>query len=53
MRRLLETLAGQRPVVVVVDDLHWAEPTMLDLLEYVTAFAQAVPILPADEDESE
>jgi predicted ATPase len=45
VRRLLETLATREPVVVVVDDLHWAEPTMLDLLEYVTAFAQAVPIL--------
>jgi class 3 adenylate cyclase/tetratricopeptide (TPR) repeat protein len=45
VRRLLETLARERPVVVIVDDLHWAEPTMLDLVEYVTAFAQGVPIL--------
>jgi class 3 adenylate cyclase/tetratricopeptide (TPR) repeat protein len=45
VRRLLETLAGERPVVVIVDDLHWAEPTMLDLIEYVAAFAQGVPLL--------
>jgi class 3 adenylate cyclase/tetratricopeptide (TPR) repeat protein len=45
VRRLLETLARERPVVVIVDDLHWAEPTMLDLVEYVTAFAEGVPIL--------
>jgi class 3 adenylate cyclase/tetratricopeptide (TPR) repeat protein len=45
VRRLLERLARERPVVVIVDDLHWAEPTMLDLIEYVAAFAQGVPLL--------
>ena len=44
-RRLLETLARERPVVVIVDDLHWAEPTLLDLIEYVAAFAEDVAIL--------
>jgi class 3 adenylate cyclase/tetratricopeptide (TPR) repeat protein len=44
VRRLLEILARQRPLVVVVDDIHWGEPTFLDLLEYVSAFARA-PIL--------
>ncbi len=44
-RRLFETLAGTRPLVVVVDDVHWAEPTLLDLLEYVAAFSTGVPIL--------
>src|SRR5215469_15510181 len=32
-RRFLETLARQRPVLVVFEDLHWAEPTFLDLVE--------------------
>ena len=32
-RRLLETLAQSRPVLVVFEDLHWAEPTFLDLVE--------------------
>ena len=32
-RRALEHLADERPLVVVVEDLHWAEPTLLDLLE--------------------
>ena len=32
-RRLLEVLAAERPLVVVFDDLHWAEPTFLDLVE--------------------
>jgi predicted ATPase len=32
-RRLLETLARHRPVLVLFEDLHWAEPTFLDLVE--------------------
>src|SRR5262249_44351934 len=32
-RRLLETLARPHPVLVVFEDLHWAEPTFLDLVE--------------------
>jgi DNA-binding SARP family transcriptional activator len=32
-RRLLETLAQHRPVLVLFEDLHWAEPTFLDLVE--------------------
>jgi class 3 adenylate cyclase/tetratricopeptide (TPR) repeat protein len=43
-RRYLEALAAERPLVVVIDDLHWAEPTFLDLVEYVADFA-AAPIL--------
>lgn len=36
VRRVLELLAGERPLVVVIEDLHWAEPTLLDLVEYLT-----------------
>jgi class 3 adenylate cyclase/tetratricopeptide (TPR) repeat protein len=43
-RRYLEALASEQPLVVVIDDLHWAEPTFLDLVEYVADFA-AAPIL--------
>src|SRR5215469_6412148 len=32
-RRFLEALARHRPVLVVFEDLHWAEPTFLDLVE--------------------
>ena len=38
-RRLLEALAQERPLLVVVDDIHWAEPTLLDLLEYAVSFS--------------
>jgi tetratricopeptide (TPR) repeat protein len=44
-RRLFEALARKQPLLLVVDDIHWAEPTLLDLLEYVVAFASNVPIL--------
>ena len=45
VRSLLERLAGERPLVVVVEDVHWAEPTLLDLLEYLVAFSSGHPIL--------
>jgi DNA-binding SARP family transcriptional activator len=32
-RRLLETLARSKPLLVVFEDLHWAESTFLDLVE--------------------
>jgi DNA-binding SARP family transcriptional activator len=45
VRRLLERVAAERPLLVVVDDVHWAEPTLLDLLEYLVAFSSGHPIL--------
>jgi DNA-binding SARP family transcriptional activator len=36
VRRLLEMIAQLRPTVVALEDAHWAQPTLLDLLEYVT-----------------
>ena len=32
-RTFFSALAADRPVVVVVEDIHWADPAMLDLLE--------------------
>ena len=37
-------MASIDPLVVVFDDIHWAEPAFLDLIEYVAAFAQDVPL---------
>jgi class 3 adenylate cyclase/tetratricopeptide (TPR) repeat protein len=45
VRRFLERIADARPVVVVLDDLQWAESTLLDLLEHVADWASGVPIL--------
>jgi DNA-binding SARP family transcriptional activator/tetratricopeptide (TPR) repeat protein len=44
-RTFLEGIARERPVVVVFDDLHWAETTFLDLLSHVADFARNAPIL--------
>jgi class 3 adenylate cyclase/tetratricopeptide (TPR) repeat protein len=44
LRRLLETLARERPLVACIEDVHWAEPAFLDLLEYVAGWSRA-PIL--------
>ena len=38
VRRLFEALARERPLLVVLDDIHWAEPTFLDLIEYLAGF---------------
>jgi DNA-binding SARP family transcriptional activator len=35
VRRLFEALASPRPLIVVLEDLHWAEPTFLDLVDYL------------------
>jgi DNA-binding SARP family transcriptional activator len=35
VRRLFEALASHRPLIVVLEDLHWAEPTSLDLVDYL------------------
>jgi class 3 adenylate cyclase len=43
-RALFERLAAQQPLVVVVDDLHWAEAPMLDLVEHVVDWAREAPI---------
>jgi DNA-binding SARP family transcriptional activator len=43
-RLVFERLARARPVVLVFDDVHWAEPTLLDLVDYLGARA-AGPIL--------
>jgi DNA-binding SARP family transcriptional activator/class 3 adenylate cyclase len=45
VRKLFEALARDAPLVVVLDDLHWAEATFLDLVEYVVDWAFDSPIL--------
>jgi class 3 adenylate cyclase len=35
--RLLSALADERPTVVIVEDLHWAEPPLLDMIEHLVS----------------
>ena len=44
-RRLVEELACERPVVVAFDDVHWAEETLLDLIEHLASRLGASPVL--------
>ncbi|HET9083319.1 MAG TPA: adenylate/guanylate cyclase domain-containing protein [Candidatus Limnocylindrales bacterium] len=44
-RKLLEALAREQPLVMIVDDIHAAETTLLDLLDHLVETVTAVPIL--------
>ncbi len=45
MRRLLELAAATQPLVLVLDDIHWAEPAFLDLIDYLVGWTEGAPIL--------
>ena len=42
---LVERLAGDQPLVFVLDDVHWIDPTSLDLLESLLPLTERVPLL--------
>jgi class 3 adenylate cyclase/tetratricopeptide (TPR) repeat protein len=44
-RRLIEAMAASRPVVLVVEDLHWADPAMLEFLGHLVERASGLPLL--------
>ncbi len=44
VRKLFEALAQERPLVVVFEDLHWAEPTLLDMIEHIADWSREVPV---------
>jgi tetratricopeptide (TPR) repeat protein len=44
-RRLLEGIAERDPLVLVFEDLHWADDALLDLVEHLVDWATGVPIL--------
>jgi DNA-binding SARP family transcriptional activator/class 3 adenylate cyclase len=44
-RRLLEAAARERPLAVVLEDLHWAEPTFLGLVESIAVQPAIAPVL--------
>jgi class 3 adenylate cyclase len=45
VRKLLERLGAREPLVVSFDDIHWGEPTFLDLLEYLADWIRSAPVL--------
>ncbi|HZT94068.1 MAG TPA: AAA family ATPase [Gaiellaceae bacterium] len=44
-RRLLEAAAEQRPLVLVFEDLHWADDGLLDFVDHLADWATTVPLL--------
>ncbi|MGH3051491.1 MAG: adenylate/guanylate cyclase domain-containing protein, partial [Gaiellaceae bacterium] len=44
-RKLFEALAKERPLVLVLEDIHWAEPTLLDLIEHIVEWTREAPML--------
>ena len=45
VRKSLEQRARARPLALVVEDIHWAEPTLLDLAEHLGDWTRDAPVL--------
>jgi class 3 adenylate cyclase/tetratricopeptide (TPR) repeat protein len=45
VRKSLERRARERPLALVVEDIHWAEPTLLDLAEHLGDWTRDAPVL--------
>ena len=45
VRRLLTVHARPRPLIVVIDDLQWAQPALLDLLDNLVDALRDAPVL--------
>jgi class 3 adenylate cyclase/tetratricopeptide (TPR) repeat protein len=45
VRTVLETLARRRPLVFVIDDLQWADPTFMDLVLHIAQWTRDAPLL--------
>jgi class 3 adenylate cyclase/tetratricopeptide (TPR) repeat protein len=45
VRRFIEALAHSQPLIVLLEDLHWADDALLDLIEFMAAHGHDVPLL--------
>jgi class 3 adenylate cyclase/tetratricopeptide (TPR) repeat protein len=45
VRRLFEIVGARRPLVAVIDDIHWAEPALLDLVDHILDNLEAAPVM--------
>jgi ABC-type oligopeptide transport system substrate-binding subunit len=45
VQTLIESAANQQPLVLVCEDLHWADPTSMELLQQALALVERVPLL--------
>ena len=44
-RRYLEALAADRPTVLVLEDLHWADTALLDFVEHLLDWTSDAPLM--------
>ena len=44
-RKLIEALARRHPLVVLLEDAHWAEPALVDLVEHIVEWSSDAPIV--------
>ena len=45
VRKLLESIASERPLALRFDDIHWAEATLLDLIAHLRTTIDGAPLL--------
>ncbi len=45
LRRFVEVRASGEPLVIILDDLHWADTLLLDFVEHLVEWVKDVPIL--------
>jgi class 3 adenylate cyclase len=45
VRKAVERRAREQPLALVVEDIHWAEPTLLDLVEHLTDWTRDAQLL--------
>ncbi len=45
LRKLLSQMAKEKPVVLMIDDLHWADPPTLELLHHIALYTREMPVL--------
>jgi class 3 adenylate cyclase/tetratricopeptide (TPR) repeat protein len=45
IRKTFEALARSQPLILVFDDVHWGEPTFLDLIDHMADWTRDAPIL--------
>jgi class 3 adenylate cyclase/tetratricopeptide (TPR) repeat protein len=45
VRKLFEAIARRTPLVVMFEDIHWAEPRFIDLIEYLAGWTRDVPLM--------
>jgi predicted ATPase len=45
VRRLLKSLSNKRPIVLLLDDLHWVDPMSAELLQFLMVIVASSPVL--------